>query len=121
MTATDELRAMLDEREVKWTKRDGWSYWRTYWHTLDGRHVEGTQHYCSDVLHVGISRTTPAQAIEATLGRGTCRNIHPQKDTLDCFWCSECDAATGWSKTDRDGVLYPFKFCPSCGRQVTDE
>ena len=115
MTATDELRAMLDEREVKWTKRDGWSYWRTYWHTLDGRHVEGTQHYCSDVLHVGISRTTPTQAIEATLGRGTCKRVlYKPTNTLVC---SECGA--GMPK-QLDKYCY-LKFCPNCGRKVVDE
>lgn len=60
---------------------------------------------------------TPAQAIAATLGRGTCRNVHePPKDTT--FWpaphfkCSVC----GKTHVSMDYVY----FCPNCGAEVVD-
>ena len=68
MTATDDLRAMLDERGVEWRYAEGddeivvWQdangcEWRA---TFDGG---GILIWCSDPM-------TPAQAMEATLGRG---------------------------------------------------
>lgn len=58
---------------------------------------------------------TPEQAIEATLGRGECRNKATRPQT---FWCDQCDcAAEGW--VDVGGMLINgFRYCPWCGRKV---
>lgn len=115
MTATDELRRMLEERGVGTYKHeapaavclaffDG-NRWHDCWESLGGE------------VNVTFSMT-PEQAVEATLGRGTCRNVHePPKDTA--FWpvphfkCSRCGA----THVSMDYVYY----CPSCGRRVRDE
>ena len=51
----------------------------------------------------------------------TCKNIHAQKVTLDCFRCSECGAATGWTRIDIDNVLFPLRYCPNCGAKIEKE
>lgn len=112
MSATDELRSELTKRGVEWkapSSYDGSKRYDTvaggYWfHEFDGK--------------ITIHGLTPTQAITATLGSGTCRNVHePPKDTT--FWpaphfkCSECGAT-------HVSMEYVF-FCPNCGRKVMDE
>ena len=60
---------------------------------------------CSTIL-------TPAQAIAATIGRGTC---HMETDDSCQNWnsCSECGADY---YTDQ-----PINYCPNCGRRVVDQ
>ena len=109
MSATDELRAELTKRGVEWkapSSYDGSNRYDTvaggYWfHEFDGK--------------ITIHGLTPAQAIAATLGAGTCHNVHePPKDTT--FWpsphfkCSEC----GSTHVSMEYVFY----CPNCGRKV---
>ena len=117
MTKADELRKMLDERGVEYTQ------------TIV---TEGTlflvitsdEHYFILVrdndagIEMWSQYLTPAQAIVATLGVGTCHNVHePPKDTT--FWpsphfkCSECGAT-------HVSMEYVF-HCPNCGRKVVDE
>ncbi len=61
---------------------------------------------------------TPEQAVEATLGRGTCRNVHEPPKTAT-FWpsphfkCSECGEV-------HVSMQYVY-YCPNCGRKVVDE
>ena len=111
MTATDELRRLLDERGVEWvaigtdtcwTGADG--YPMGAWETTNGTHMR-------------VADLTPEQAIEATLGRGECRNKARRPQT---FWCDQCDcAAEGW--VDVGGTLINgFRYCPNCGRKVVD-
>ena len=118
MTATDKLRRMLDERGVEWRKPA-----QEYWVLLGMPEGDSTTivgelsiEEATDGTLV-IWNATPEQAIEATLGAGTCRNVHePPKDTT--FWpsphfkCSEC-GATHVSM----GYVY---YCPNCGRKVVN-
>ena len=75
MTATDELRRMLDERGVEWDMFSVCDTEYTHWTNSDG-------HWCAAnidwplSLNVTIISVTPAQAIAATLGRGTCRKVY---------------------------------------------
>ena len=117
MTATDELRAELTKRGVEWKaitplitylKVDGREF-RAYEYDGMGE-LDGLQ-------IVSATPYTPAQAIAATLGSGTCHNVHePPKDTT--FWpsphfkCSECGAT-------HVSMEYVF-YCPNCGRKVVD-
>ena len=114
MTATERLRAMLDERGVEHfdgTETTLWGYEPT------GESM-GAYRFAADEtsggrMQVRMFNLTPEQAIEATLGRGTCRNISPRADWKDNeeFTCSEC----GFDGTYELGVP---NYCPQCGKAV---
>ena len=111
MTATDELRRMLDERGVE--HYDGTEM--TLWLKDEHGYRASANELHSGRLSVHIWCDTPEHAIEATLGRGECDNIHePPKDAT--FWpsphfkCSECGAT-------HISIDYVF-YCPNCGRKV---
>ena len=114
MTATERLRAMLDERGVEYGTEDrptirytDWGDWM-FAEPLDAKpHTLGAQ------CELMLIPATPEQAIEATLGRGECRNISPRADWKDNeeFMCSEC----GFDGTYELGVP---NYCPNCGRKV---
>lgn len=119
MTATEELRRLLDERGVEWTANDGEYVKETCWIYMGeltaafAEYYDGTTRFACDTWCFN-----PAQAIDATLRRGTCRNVHePPRNTA--FWpiphfkCSECGA----THISMDYVYY----CPSCGAEVVDE
>lgn len=117
MTATDELRRLLDERGVEW--RDDSSIYgtrRTVW-TADG--VTYVAAEVSGRLKVS-GYLTPEQAVEATLGRGTCRMTRVEDEERILY---------GWMECSECGPVYPpaaeriqdaVKFCPFCGRKVVD-
>lgn len=70
MTATDELRRMLDERGVEYedeTDEDGWAF--TRWHGFDDTGwLAASDELCGLLDLRGRYLFTPEQAIEATLG-----------------------------------------------------
>jgi len=122
MTATEELRRMLDERGVKWVPI-AWNPKReTFYHAANG------VGFCADEYTDGVkiytdATITPAQAIAATLGRGTCKPMTYDDGYLTDrmepgeyyeFWepacaCSEC------------GELIPMRrFCPNCGARIVE-
>lgn len=114
MTATDTIRAMLDERGVEWDY--GITGSTTTKFRVNGIDLTFTPMrdglVCSTIL-------TPEQAIEATLGRGECRMVC-SREYIECkvdfFECSEC----GWSGAIDDMKAlceYP-RYCPNCGRKV---
>ena len=128
MTATDELRKMLDERGVEYNTRDGNTVKNTYW-SCNGLRWG----YTEDVdysgmtdpmlfLTVGSQLTfTPEQAIATTLGAGTC-TIGDYKDpdygyTHDAMWNDEWFMPSG--RCSGCGEYIPvWNYCPNCGRKV---
>lgn len=109
-SATDRLRALLDERGVEYSGSDAVVYFED---------VRGYKASAYDAPRkfsavLCISHTaTPEQAVEATLGRGTCHKVK-REDATDMFdhWvygCSECGAQL-------DGIY--GRYCPNCGRRV---
>ena len=116
MSATERLRRRLDERGVEWS--DGTfeggvpNNRRTFW-------GEGGM-YCAEECFEADLRvcfyTTPEQAVEATLGRGTCHaeevclGIHSD---LTATVCSACHIAVD--------DLEDCDYCPWCGAKVVDE
>lgn len=117
MSETDELRRMLDERGVQY---------ETYIEPLTGfEHVKWNfnEHGSADFnLEFGEPWLTmygtisgPEQAIDATLGRGTC-HVKAAKKMGDSF---------GFSLSCGHSMVNPFNdrpdYCPWCGRKVVDE
>lgn len=128
MTATDELRRMLDERGVGCVTDDGEYVKRTTWHGVGDKratfveYVNGECRFSMDDYNF-----TPEQSIAATLGhslnnpsisetlseRGTCRiernergcNFVYRLYTLSC-------GHTVWTMGDAPG------YCVTCGRKV---
>ena len=108
MTATDELCRMLDERGVEWRERV-WggkhsvvTFWRARgvrWHYRENRFGG---------LRLHADGLAPEQAIEATLGRGTCYDVALEGEW---FECSACGCVRR--------LLHPH-YCPSCGAEVVE-
>lgn len=145
MTATDELRRLLDERGVEWRYKDERT---TYWYgTLDGKEWgEWTAIEMGDYLHLTFSANgdtvTPEEAIAATLGsvsekdservseKGSERRGRAEEtECIDtrCYGdphggevyhihVMECSAC---GRTF-EHVNGSYEFCPRCGRKVVD-
>ncbi len=137
MSATDELRCMLDERGVEYhqtTIENIASYlYLTTWDSPDGHSCEFHEIVDGEELThrlVAIRgwELTPEQVIAMTLGRKTCHNVIGEGD----FVCSECGAFVharnenvGKSHVDEDGVRWygtsyehNFNYCPNCGARI---
>lgn len=123
MTATDELRRLLDERGVEWWQSAntlGCVF--TRWHSpLFGDEVVAMENG-KEGLVLFDHFMTPAQAVAATLGRGTCHDLAVTPDYRDKteFRCSECGyeySAVGGFGCDQ-GDEPDFRYCPNCGRRV---
>ena len=122
MTATEELRRLLDERGVEWWPsaecwcEDAITYWRVG--VMKWAAIEGEKDLWLNAGIAGYEPLTPEQAIAATLGRGTCRLKRAQWDDGTCTWgciCTACDAHL----EHETGIGY--NYCPHCGRKVVDE
>jgi len=126
MSATDELRRLLDERGVEWRKTPHYSSESQDNETIfEGNEIEW---YANDHLNgrLGLRalryEVTPAQAIDATLGRGTCHDLAETPDYRykTQFECSECGYE--YSSVGGFGCDYgdepDFRYCPNCGRRV---
>ena len=123
MTATDELRRLLDERGVEWWEGEDErkTHWRSngltweYFNTENGDAWLGFLGACE-------SDISPEQAVEATLGRGEC---HDSNNRFNAWQCSECGATVLLMFDDFDEPTYSVngvadvpKYCPNCGRKV---
>lgn len=113
MTATERLRQLLDERGVKWEEPDPYQD-ATAW--VGSNNIEY-------VAHEGISFDgptgrlilfclTPEQAVEATLGRGTCKWEPADFITEGEWWNTSCGESFTW---EPDGTP---NYCPGCGRRI---
>lgn len=108
MTATDELRRMLYERGESWHKWPDED--STTWQAYSDPHT-ATESMDGTLIVTGL---TPAQAIAATLGPGTCHNESEYPQMF--FICSECGCA---HKRNRAYVDMP-RYCPNCGAKVVE-
>ena len=115
-SATERLRAMLDERGVEYeAPHAGFTIVRTdnavckFYETLEEPERGVFAVVTTDWL-------TPEQAIAATLGFGECSNL---ADEAGWFECSSCgaEASVEWRGS---GYGVP-RFCPNCGRKVVGE
>ena len=118
MTATDELRRLLDERGVEYTFDNG--YREFFWDIGETGTVRASAIGTNGLVQMIVTGITPEQAIEATLGRGECRFVtvvdqDPSRrhrgNIAECDCCGyRC--AIGFIQDER------FRFCPNCGRKV---
>lgn len=111
MTATEKLRSLLDERGVEYSG----GYDITEW-DVDGTHYLATEPLRLDGRVVLRRTCTPEQAIDATLGRGTCHAVFEvdamsEDDRIGEFVCSECGETFGDGRDQRPN------YCPNCGRR----
>ena len=108
MSATDELRRMLDERGVEWA--DGDASHTTEWTNANGQKCSAM--YWKPTLTVLISGCTPEQAIAATLGNelnpdglpviARCRDCKFSVDNGK--YCAEgCADSWDWRNVEPDG------------------
>lgn len=110
MSATDELRHLLDEHGTEYEVDDAKTVkvtrWKAYGEWVSFIEYDtGETRFCIDAR-----RFTPAQAIAATLGTETCKRIFIK----DWLWkCSKCGS--------RHDSGHLFNYCPNCGRKVIDE
>jgi len=116
MTATDELRRMLDERGAE--HFDGCE--STLWGYEQTSESTGAYRYSADEIsggfvNVWLYRLTPEQAVEATLGAGTCRAVYSPNGV----YCSVCHGSG--LTIPRRGVNALRNYCPNCGRRVVGE
>lgn len=114
MNATDELRRMLDERGVEHfdgTETTLWGYEPTSENT--GAYRFAADETSGGSMQVRMFNLAPEQAIEATLGRGTCHNVWDVELTGRLrFQCSECKAVS---------LEITPRYCPNCGAKVVEE
>lgn len=144
MTATDELHGQLDtgyphtlRPELhKALKARGIDYWVaqgiTFWNRDDGCECLAYGYQADGVPKLAVKVvgfTDPAQAIDATVGRGTCEA--DETETIKCWVkckdesstehmelihvmeCSECGHTY-------EHVNGDYEFCPRCGRRRVD-
>lgn len=121
MTATDELRRILDERGVEWWQSVnmlGCVFTRWY-SPLFSDEVVAMENGDGE-LELFSHLMTPEQAIEATLGRGTCRleSMHGYTDPyVATRYVVElsCHTLDDWPESE------PPAYCPWCGAKVVDD
>ena len=115
MSATEELRRLLDERGVEFgtneTLTDCWTRW------VAGK-LRCTATEINGEFAFSVGTSTPEQAIAATLGRGTCKLSRGTSGLMHVTTghCSECGAEV--VKGTKDG--YRSRYCQWCGAKVVE-
>lgn len=120
---TEQLRKLLDDRGVKWDEMPGYEDGRseitaTRWRDGEGGFVTMCITEPQGAVYDFFWLPTPEQAVEATLGRGTCKVVghgYTACDDIEFHWYAlSCDheLRTLWA-ADTVGM-----YCPYCGRKV---
>jgi len=122
VSATEKLRKLLDERGVEWHQDVDQGGYYTEWNSQYGE-CNALEWYPR--LTLVILNLTPEQAVEATLGRETCRA--DETATWDCV----CDGVGHYGEhltvhvmeCSACGHTYEhvngsYEYCPRCGRKV---
>ena len=120
---SEELRAMLDERGIKWWQ--GNDEQKTLWES-NGLTWEYFNNDNGDAwlgfLGACEQDITPEQAIAATVGAGTCHmEVHDnlaETEGMGEVWleCDECH----W-QMPLEPTTPRFKYCPNCRAKVVSE
>lgn len=121
MSATERLRALLDERGVEWMPSVFDPQHETFYSVENGVGFIVTEF--PEIQRMSLAcdmRITPEQAIDATLGPGTCMAVSMRERDKrpylhDELVCSKC----GCQLAHEFGHVWQH-YCPNCGREVTD-
>lgn len=112
MSATDELRRLLDEHGVEHEDSDDnlvYNY-TTRW-SIGRCNVEYSE-YRSGVTRMVATCISPEQAVEVTIGKTTTRNGKIRKRYgRDVPLCECCGYAIGDAR---------YNYCPSCGALIIE-
>lgn len=113
MSATKELRRLLEERGVEYTVDHG--YREFFWDFGESGTARASAIGTRGLVQMIVTGIAPAQAVEATLGHGTCGYVLVPAigdGMLDAVGlrCTSCGREQ-LSAT-------PPRFCPDCGRRV---
>ena len=115
MTATEELRRLLDERGVEWDY--GIAGATTTSFSVNGINLTFTPMrdglVCSTIL-------TPAQAIAATLGAGEC-TLESAHGYCDPYVRTAYQIELSCHTLDAWDDPVPPSYCPYCGKRVVEE
>ena len=114
-SATERLRALLDERGVEYTIDHG--YREFFWDFGESGRARASAIGTKGLVQMIVTGITPEQAIAATLGPGTCHAVFEldamsEDERIGEFVCSECGETFG------DGRDQVPRYCPSCGAKV---
>lgn len=123
-SATERLRALLDERGVE--HYDGIE--STLWLKDEHGYRASADEVSGGMMRLHVWCTSPEQAVAATLGPGTCEDV-TSEDRTQAFTCSECGCWVAYDEywetgiyVDGDGQavhIHP-RYCPNCGRRVVE-
>ena len=120
MSATDELRRLLDERGVKYYDMQNRGIW--FGISEDGKdHKYEAFEQTDGLIEIDVFDLTPEQAIAATLGSGTCeyaiKDNMNETEGMGDVWieCSACHCAFDYYA---DEWLMNMHYCPNCGARV---
>ena len=107
MTATDELRRLLDERGIEHMDFNMPERSLTLFagDEHDGAYTENSV----DTI-LTVYGASPAEAVEATLGMGTCHECAGMEDVFECSACGM--RFEGWA------LKRWARYCPNCGRRI---
>ena len=120
-SATERLRALLDERGVEWWAEDGHTLW--YGESINHAASAFSSFMFGENERVHLNAmVTPEQAVAAMLGPGTCRFEQIPEALFDDIECSECGVALWGFQMDIAGEGCPTKprYCPNCGSRVVE-
>ena len=116
MTATDELHRLLDERGVEYKDRNVFGKHVFHW----GKPFHGAMFTdAGEWTELVVENASPEQAVDATLGRGTCEVVSSIRHDYEGGYGGteyehelSCGHKTWWADDD------PPEWCPYCGRKV---
>ena len=115
MSATEELRRMLDERGVEWSDASDKNVSHTTWNDMKCWFIEFQDGWTAWGMSM---HGTPEQAIAATLGGGECEMAFGDDMLPECGNCGEplvyYTLRHGFSSTGKRSA----NFCPRCGEAV---
>ena len=109
-SATDELRRLLDERGVEYQLDHG--YREFFWDFGESGKARASAIGTKGLVQMIVTGITPEQAIDATLGLGTCE-VEYVSDWMG-WHCKACDMLWQGLRDQRP------RYCPNCGAKVMD-
>ena len=123
MSATDELRRMLDERGVEWTKPKSATEFIQTTFLCNGWGIEVLERNIGLCVTATNIFDTPERAISATLGgeERTC-HIEGRYGNKYCTYCGEMVGT--WDSTSElyvsGNMVELWSYCPNCGAKVVE-